>query len=65
LGSADIGFVLVVNPVLIKPVIDGCCEINMVSEVSWPGACGEELGFLWHQVGAIHFHIGSLVVLGD
>jgi hypothetical protein len=37
LGASDIGFVLIVDPVFVKPVIDGSLEIDVVSEVAGSG----------------------------
>lgn len=37
LGAADVGFVLVVHPVFIEPVVKGGLEVDVVSEVSGTG----------------------------
>lgn len=65
LSSPDVCFVLVIDPVFVKPVVDGGCEVNMVAEVAWAGRGGEELGFFGHLMGPIHFFIGPGVVFGD
>lgn len=51
------------GPIFLKPIIDVDFEINMISEIAWPGGGGEELCFFRDEMGAIHFNIGSSVVL--
>ena len=48
LSSTNISLMFVIDSVLIKPVIDCWDKINVISEVSWPRSCGEELSFLGH-----------------
>ena len=43
LGSSDIGFVLIVNSVFVKPVIDLNLEVDVVTKVSWTSRGDEEL----------------------
>lgn len=63
LSSSYICLVLVVQSIFIKPIINSCFEIYMITEVSCSCSGGEELSFFRHQMGSVHFYVWSPIVL--
>ena len=50
LGSSDIGLVLVMDSVFIEPIVDVSLEVDMITEVSWPGGSHKEAVFIRNGV---------------
>lgn len=53
LSSSDFGLVFVMYSVLVEPVIEGRLEIDVITEVSRPGRCDKEVGFIGYRVESV------------
>lgn len=56
---------LVVNSVLVEPVIEGCFEIDVISEISRAGWSHKEMWLIGNRVITIKFFACSLIVIFD
>ena len=55
----------VVDSVFIEPVVDGGFEVDVITEVAWPGGGDKEVLFFWDGVIDVEFFAGPFVVLAD
>lgn len=53
------------DSVLIKPVVDGRLEIDVITEVAWSGRSDKELSLVGYGMEAIEFFVGSLIIFAD
>ena len=65
LSSTYVGFMLIVDSVLIKPVIEISLKINMISKISWSCGCNKKLRLIRNGVIVIQLFRGTLIVLGN
>ena len=63
LGPPDLGLVLVVDPVLVEPVVEGGLEVDVVAEVAGTGGGGEELRLVGDGVVDVELLGGALIVV--
>lgn len=56
---------LVVDSVLVEPIVDGGFEVDMVSEVAWPGWGDKEVLFVGNRVVDVKLFASSFIVLCD
>ena len=55
----------VVYSILIKPVVDGSLEVDVITKVSWSRGSDEELGFIWDAMIAVELHIGASIIFAN
>ncbi len=55
----------VVYSILIKPVVDGSLEVDVITKVSWSGGSDKELGFIWDAMIAVELHISASIIFAD
>jgi hypothetical protein len=49
-------------PILVEPVIKINFKVYMISEVSWSGGSGEELGFFHDHMSLCEFFVQTFIV---
>lgn len=55
LSPTYVGFVLIMDSVLVEPVVKVGLEVDMVSEISWPGRRNKKLRLVGYGVVVIQF----------